>query len=194
VIEGTWTYSPSLNPPIPTQFNPAREAIRTVKTPLGDKTDHFFSVALDESGGWTQFEYGLPFSRFESDGAGRFLSTRARDCDSAGANCVLKRASYVAYERDAGFFSDFQINMDRNRRVSATSTTYHDDGNRVQAESYSSFDGLGHYRTTVLSGSFDAGNGVRIETVFGLGCEAPFGAGLLIEGAEEDAALRNPDR
>jgi len=102
VIQGTWTYTPALNPP-PGPFTVPREAIRTIKTPLGDKTESFFSVALDESEGWTQLEYGLPLSRFESDGAGRFLSTRAWDCDGFGANCVLKRSTYVTYERDTAF-------------------------------------------------------------------------------------------
>lgn len=52
VTQGTWTYTPALNPPIPDPpFTLAREAIRTVKSPLGDKTESFFSVAVNESGG-----------------------------------------------------------------------------------------------------------------------------------------------
>ncbi|MFL6198334.1 MAG: hypothetical protein ACJ76J_04085, partial [Thermoanaerobaculia bacterium] len=161
---GTWTYAPSLNP-FPGPTTPGREAIRTVTTPLGDKTESYFSVAVDESDGWSQFDYSLPFTRFVSDGAGRYLSTRAYDCDGAGNNCVLKRSSYVAYERDAAFNDgDFQVNMDRNRRVSSTRTTYDDDGGRWEAADSSNFDGLGHYRQTVLSGSFDSGNSATTVT------------------------------
>ena len=160
---GTWTYTPSLNP-VPGPTTPGREAIRTVVTPLGDKTESYFSVAVDESGGWTQFDYSLPFTRFVTDGAGRFLSTRAYDCDAGATNCVLKRSSYVTYERDAGPFNDFQINMDRDRRVSSTRTIYDDDGGRWEAADHSNFDGLGHYRQTVLSGNFDAGNSATLVT------------------------------
>jgi len=162
-VAGTWTYTPALNPPPGDPLNPTREAIRTVFTPLGDKTESFFSVSLVDSGGWTQFDYGLPFTRFVSD-AGRFLSTRAYDCNTAGQSCVLKRSSYVTYERDVALSSDFQLNMDRNRRVSSTSTVYEDDGGKWEAADYSSFDGLGHYRQTVLSGNFDAGNSATLFT------------------------------
>jgi YD repeat-containing protein len=155
---GTWTYTPSLNP-IPGPLTPGREAIRTVVTPLGDKTESFFSVSVDETGGWSQFDYGLPFTRFATDGGTRYLSTRAYDCDAGATNCVLERSSYVAYERDAGLFNvEFQINTDRNQRVSSTRTTYDDDGGKWEAADHSSFDGLGHYRQTALSGTFDSGN------------------------------------
>ncbi len=157
---GAWSYTPSLNP-VPGPLQPGREAIRTVVTPLGDKTESYFSVALDDSyADWTKFDYGLPFTRFVTDGGGRFLSTRTWDCDGGAINCVLKRSSYVAYQRDEGLIDlgDFQANMDRNRRVSATRTVYEDDGGKYEATTSSKFDGLGHYRQTDLSGSFDAGN------------------------------------
>ncbi len=163
---GAWSYTPSLNP-IPGPLQPAREAIRTVVTPLGDKTESFFSVALDDSyTDWTKFDYSLPFTRFADDGAGRFLSTRVWDCDGGAANCVLKRSTYVDYERDEGLIdtTDFQANMDRNRRVSATKTVYEDDGAKYEATVSSSFDGLGHYRQTDLSGTFDAGNTATVVT------------------------------
>jgi RHS repeat-associated protein len=156
--QGTWTYTPSLNPPIPGPLNPGREAKRVVVTPLGDKTESFFSASVDDTGGWSQFDYSLPFTRFVTDGGTRFLSTRAYDCDTGAANCVLKRSSYVAYERDAGLNDEFQVNMDRNQRVSSTRTTYDDDGGKWEAADFSSFDGLGHYRQTTLSGTFDSGN------------------------------------
>ncbi|MES1244023.1 MAG: hypothetical protein ABUT39_20640, partial [Acidobacteriota bacterium] len=159
-VAGTWTYTPSLNP-LPDALHPAREAVRTVVSPLGDKSESFFSVALDDSyADWSKLDYSLPFTRFAADGAGRFLSTRTWDCAAGAVNCALERSTYVAYERDEGLLngSDFQANMDRNRRVSATKTVYDDDGGRYEAAAFSDFDGLGHYRRTDLSGTFDAGN------------------------------------
>jgi RHS repeat-associated protein len=158
-LAGTWTYTPSLNP-LPGPNQPGREAVRTVINPLGDKTESFFSVALDDSDtDWSKRDYSLPFTRFVDDDAGRFLSTRVWDCDLAGNNCVLKRSTYVTYERDNGPLDvDFQANLDRNRRVSATKTVFEDDGGSSEATVSSSFDGLGHYRQTDLSGTFDAGN------------------------------------
>ncbi|MES1243845.1 MAG: RHS repeat-associated core domain-containing protein [Acidobacteriota bacterium] len=165
-VVGTWRYTPALNPlPGPNQLG--REAIRTVVTPLGDKTESYFSVALDDSDAdWSKFDYGLPFSRFADDGAGRFLSTRVWDCDAGAVNCALKRSTYVTYERDQGLIDagDFQANLDRNRRISATRTVYEDDGGKYEATVSSSFDGLGHYRQTDLSGSFDAGNTAALFT------------------------------
>ena len=159
-VVGTWRYTPALNPiPGPNQLG--REAIRTVVTPLGDKTESYFSVALDDAyTDWSKFDYGLPFTRFADDGAGRFLSTRVWDCDADAVNCALKRSTYVTYERDQGLIDagDFQANLDRNRRASATRTVYEDDGGKYAAAVSSSFDGLGHYRQTDLSGTFDAGN------------------------------------
>jgi RHS repeat-associated protein len=159
-LAGTWTYTPALNP-LPGPNQPGREAVRTVVTPLGDKTESFFSVALDDSAtDWSKGDYGLPFTRFADDGAGRFLSTRVWDCDAGAVNCILKRSAFVAYERDAGPIDagDFQANLDRNRRVAASKTVYEDDGGKYEATVSSSFDGLGHYRQTDLSGTFDAGN------------------------------------
>jgi YD repeat-containing protein len=168
VAAGIWTYTPSLNP-LPDPLHPAREAVRAVVSPLGDKTESFFSVALDDSySDWTKFDYSLPFTRFATDGAGRFLSTRTWDCDAGAVNCVLKRSTYVAYERDEGLIdtSDFQANMDRNRRVSATKTVYDDDGGKYEAAALSGFDGLGHYRQTDLSGTFDSGNTATLVTKY----------------------------
>lgn len=160
---GIWTYTPSLNPQ-PSLLTPAREALRTVVTPLGDKTENYFSVSLQESDGWSQFDYGLPFTRFATDGAGRNLSSRTYDCDAGPTNCVLKRSSYVTYARDEGLLdAELQLNMDRNRRVASTRTNYDDDG-RWEATDSSNFDGLGHYRQTTLSGNFDSGNSATLVT------------------------------
>lgn len=182
---GTWTYTPSLNPlPSPQQL--AREAVRTVITPLGDKTESFFSVALDDVyTDWTKFDYGLPFTRFVTDGGSQFLSTRTWDCDGGAVNCVLKRSTYVAYERDEGFLdATFQTNMDRNRRVSATKTVYEDDSGKYEAAVFSNFDGLGHYRQTNLSGTFDAGNTATLVTKYNAGRGAYPGSFVMLNASE----------
>src|SRR6185436_4416796 len=165
-IEGTWTYTTSLTPE-PSGPSPSyrRELVNTVRTPLGDKEVHYFSVYPADpasADGWTAFDYALPFTRKQTDGTspGRFLSTQIFDCDGAGNNCTLKRSVYVRYERDrigneTGLLQDRQ---DYNRRQVSERTVYADDGNRVADVDSSSFDGLGHYRSTTTGGSFPSGN------------------------------------
>ncbi len=162
-VSGTWTYTPALNP-IPGPAVPAREAVRTVKTPLGDKTEHFFSVALDPSPtGWSRYEYGLPFTRNTGDGTGRSLSSKVWDCAASGANCSLRRSTYVRYERDQlGADSlDLTDYQNRNRRAAAERTVYEDDGGMTADLTRSDFDGLGNYRTSQTGGGFPGSN-VRI--------------------------------
>jgi len=105
---GTWTYGYSLSnaPETPDTCTPPGEAARpseqltvTVTTPRNDKTEHYFSVwplltdspVVGASGGFRRRDYGLPFTR-GADGIGapvdgRFLSSRAFDCDAEGFNC-----------------------------------------------------------------------------------------------------------
>jgi RHS repeat-associated protein len=161
---GTWTYEPSLEPPLPAK---PLEAIRKITTPLGDRTDHYFSVGSESSGGgWTIREYGLPFSRAVPDGGGRFLSTRVHDCNPT---CSAKRETYLAFEMDTAplvLADDVQIDTSLNRRLANSRTNFLDDGGRFAATASSGFDGLGHYRTTVLSGNFGAGDDRTMFTNF----------------------------
>lgn len=143
---GTSTYSQALP-----GGQQATESITSVTTPLGDRTDHYFLVG-DEPNAL----YGLPFSASES-APGRpdlLRSKKIYDCAVGGTNCQLRRTTYLKYRTDSPFTGGPEFNS----RVEASSTIYHDDGGRWAAVDHSDFDGLGHYRTSVTSGNFDAAN------------------------------------
>ncbi len=170
---GRWEYTQTLSQPPPYDisicfegFNPPPEESKTtVVSPLKDKTHYYFSVwpNLDNTPtGFTSAELGLPFTRFQSSG-GRFLSTQTEDCDAAGANCVLKRSTYVSYEMDPIAPLGYLGSINRNRRLAGDRTVYHDDGGVISENTYSSFDGLGHYRQGASGGTFGAGD---VRTVF----------------------------
>jgi RHS repeat-associated protein len=144
---GQWSYTTSLTSQVP-----LREMVNTVTDPLGHQSTSYFSVYRDEvgvpapPGGWSEYEYGLPFTRNQSDGTapGRYLSTEIR---AAGGS--LKRKVYVRYESSL---------LIANHRVASERTVYVDDGSRVADVNSSDFDGLGHYRRVATGGTFDAGN------------------------------------
>jgi RHS repeat-associated protein len=160
---GTWTYDATLTlesgQPAPLR----RELVNVVTNPLGDQTKYYFSVyaELGPSDGYTAYDYGLPFTRKQpGDGAGRLLSSQSYDCAVGGTSCVLKRTSYVRYERDR-HGPDTGRQADRqnlNRRLETARTVYNDDGNRFADTNYSDFDGLGHYRRQETGGNFGAGD------------------------------------
>lgn len=169
-VLGTWTYSQTLSqPPTPgfcddgTFGAPSEEVATTVVTPSLDKTVNYFSVWPNtpaSPNGFQAREYGLPFTRRLADATGsRYLSTETFDCDAAGANCVLKRTSYVRYESEATSCIPFDSGCtDGNRRLVSQRMLYNDDGNRFADVDYSNFDGLGHYRQSTTNGNFSAGN------------------------------------
>jgi RHS repeat-associated protein len=154
-VLGRWSYSHVL-----TAFGDGvgqRELVVTeTATPPGHVTEHYFSVwpgkvnPTDPTppGGWTEHEYGLPFTRRLDDGSTpkRFLSRRIFD-DRGG----LKRSLYVRYERSSEFSK-------ANPRVASQRTVYHDDAGRRADVEYTDFDGLGHYRREVTAGTFPGGN------------------------------------
>jgi RHS repeat-associated protein len=156
---GQWTYSTALT--ADANFPSPQELVNTVATPLGDKAVHRFSVSTTAAtSGWTVFEYGLPLTHYVTDGGSftRYLSSQLYDCDLSGLNCQLKRSSYVTYDRDDSNLSVvLEENSRKNQRVVSSRTNY-DDVGLLDAVSYSSFDGLGHYRQTDLFGSFGAGD------------------------------------
>ena len=136
--------------------------MNTVVTPLKDKTVRYFSVSTNVTpSGWSILDYGLPFTRYVTDGGSltRYLSGRIYDCDVNGANCQLKRSSFVTYDRDDSIASStVEYNARKNQRVLSTRTNYDDQGTLLEAVVYSSFDGLGHYRQSDLFGNFGAGD------------------------------------
>jgi RHS repeat-associated protein len=178
-----WSYAPALSPTpgdpgghicSNSQFPwyPANEELKTtVTTPLKDQIVSYFSVhdrIFDSEHGFSGYDHGLPFTRFQTDATGtRFLSTQAYDCDAVGANCVLRRSTYVRYDRDQHVpyctaedtFSYDCENL--NRRLASSRTVFNDDGNRFADVNYSNFDGLGHYRSVATDGNMPSGN-VRV--------------------------------
>ncbi len=156
---GQWTYSTALTPEtFPQQ---PREMVNTTLTALNDKIVRYFSVSTDlTTSGWSILDYGLPFTRYVNDGGSqtRYLSSRIYDCDSTGANCVSKRSNFLLYDRDDSIVNSVvEEDTRKNQRVLSTRTNY-DDVGLLEAVSYSSFDGLGHYRQEDLYGNFGAGD------------------------------------
>lgn len=93
-----------------------------------------------------------------NDGRGRFLSSATYDC----ATCLQPaRTSYVKYEFDyiapgtAPCSTELPCQTDLNRRLASESTVFHDDGGRIVETTNSDFDGLGHYRRTIIASTFD---------------------------------------
>lgn len=162
------------------QLLPSEELITTVTDPLGNVTEYFYStwplahvLVYDPRGnqvppdpspsGSHKSEYGMPFTRrISSDG--RFLSSRVYSAAGFSANPKQSlRSIYVSYDRD----SSVCLNLDSwcleaNSRMTSERVVYHDDDDRKADRNLSDFDGLGHFRTESLSGTFVTGN--RITT------------------------------
>lgn len=141
-----------------------QELCNTVRTPLKDKTSHYFSVNTQSTGtGWSRSEYALPFTKNHADETGtRYLSSQIYDCDADGNNCQLLRSKYVRYEQDAATDPASPEVEAVNRREASQRNVYHDDvDNGVQRFAdidSSDFDGVGHYRRTVTNGNFGGGD------------------------------------
>ncbi len=157
---GQWTYSTALTPDA--NFFQPQELVNSVVTPLGDKTVRYFSVSTNvTASGWSILDYGLPFTRYVTDGGSltRYLSGRIYDCDPGAVNCQLKRSSFVVYDRDDSILTAIVEEATRkDQRVLSSRTNYDDQGALLDAVVYSSFDGLGHYRQADLFGNFGAGD------------------------------------
>ncbi len=110
-------------------------------------------VGAASSAGWSAYDYGLPFTRKETAGAGRFLSTQVW---SAGNQ--LLRSNYVRFEMDQKRTDTSSVDRTLNRRRTSTRTVYHDDAGRFADVSLSDFDGLGHYRQVQTGGNFPGSN------------------------------------
>ncbi len=181
---GEWHYQRT-ETPHPGRY--AEQWVVKARTPLGDISTHYFSIfprelnacydGVDPTALWGTriWEYGMPYTRDpalqdSADTVQRFLSSRQFDCPDGYAGwlpetqCTLLRSQYQAFVIDAQPGGDStwingEIN-DRNRRLVSTKTSFHDDtvgGLKWKKQDYSNFDGLGHFRTTVSSGNFDAG-------------------------------------
>ena len=171
-VLGEWTYTRAFSPGVLSE-NPLPEKLTvTVKRPLGDKSEHYFSVyparaaighpAPQWDTKWS--EYSLPYTRSEADpeDANRFLSSKIFDCNENGNACELVRSEYVGYELD----DDTQLNdktgrlFNKNRRLRSRRTVDHytdfdgEPATNEKVETFSDFDGLGHYRSTSASSDF----------------------------------------
>ena len=145
-----WTYTP-------VTLSTSRRKV-TVLPPTGDKVVHYFnqSVSLSTTT-WDGWQYGLPFDPSTTDGSGattRYLSQEIYDGNTK------VRSVYLRYEHDK-LASDTCVPdqwYNTNRRVASEKTKFEDDGTHYAEVTYSAFDGLGHYRQSVTSGNFGAGN------------------------------------
>lgn len=174
-VLGEWFYSFNLSStPLPAPGDtscgqagetlPREEGQAVVTAPLGHRTTHYFSVwpnPRNSISGFQRGDYGLPFTRFHSDGSGRFLSRRTEEWDPTigQGQWVTKRSEYVRYEADflcpqvGGFFQEC---MDRNRRVASERTTFDDDGGSSVVNDRTEYVGFGHYRLRTTTGTFPA--------------------------------------
>ncbi|MEM1206842.1 MAG: hypothetical protein AAGN66_26650, partial [Acidobacteriota bacterium] len=156
--EGTWTYKWTSFGPGPSGLpHDDPKAMVDVVYPTGDCTRHYFNTIywqIPSTGrGW---EYGLPFDYSQSV-AGRNLSSEVWD-GSAGGSCAgdKLRSTYLAFRHDV-------LPDDGNappsewyhthRQVTGTRVVFHDDGDRFVDTQNSDYDGLGHFRRTVTTGS-----------------------------------------
>lgn len=156
-VLGQWIYSTERTPSsLPGPVPIYEQMVNTVTDPLGNRREHYYSVYVSGSGttAFQKEDYSLPFTKYDGDGAGRFLSVRFYD-----SNNVLKRSVYTRYQRDKLSSSNvFQDQLNINRREETSRTVYWDDGNRYTEVNRSGFDGLGHYRTSQTGGNFPIGD------------------------------------
>lgn len=165
-VVGTWGFGRWLVDVDPNQGSAAGHAVTRVTDPNGHQDQRYFSVFAQAApqGSWSAAEYGLPFTRKGPDGAGRYLERRVRTC---GSGCATLREFFGRWEQDGGCSPADASCAAVNRRQASTRERYQDDpqpggGLHHIDVDRSSFDGLGHYRTEVISGSF--GGAARSET------------------------------
>jgi len=146
---------------------PAEEMKVTVKDPLGNRTEYFYSVWPGADGftspsGFLMQESGLPFTRkqkrtFTTGGSvDAYLSMR--EYSNAGYLASPKqplRSTYLTYEQDiAACYANSHSCTNVNSRMNRQVVVYHDDSDVAAETKWSDFDGLGHYRTEVNAGAF----------------------------------------
>lgn len=154
---GTWTYQWATVPSIPLS---AKEHTTTVTDPLGHRTVHYFSVALDTTftGNWSRYDYSLPFTWYQPLAGVPGMNLSREVYNAAGTKL---RSEYVQYERDPFTANSPPQSTNTNRRLVRDRTVYNDDGDIWAGTLYSNFDGLGHYRQQQTEGTFPAGSNAR---------------------------------
>jgi RHS repeat-associated protein len=153
-LQGTWTYTTSLNAG-KTELTNTVTAPQDPQDPQRTVTTRYFSVcAANCDTAQRYYEYGLPMSRDQpGDGTGRFLS-------AVVAKGTTLRTSYVRYEHDLEYIggSSFQDKTRSDQRVASQRTVFNDDGGLIADDSSASFDGVGHYRSHTTGGTFPGTN------------------------------------
>jgi RHS repeat-associated protein len=147
---GAWSYTTALS-----GGTTAHEKLLTnsVTDPLGNRVARYFSVCVNNCTDTVDgpYEYGLAIGRDSGgDGTGRFLS--AQVFDAVGA---LLRTTYSRFEHDTpGTGSTAQEKSRLNQRLASQRASFNDDPAGTYAdESFSNFDGLGHYRSLTRGGN-----------------------------------------
>lgn len=166
---GRWTYKTTS---IARSDHDDAEMQTEVIYPTGDCTKHFFNarywVTPSQGKGW---EYGLPFTKLAPQEGNKHLSTETWT-SSTGTACsgTKLRSTYLRFRHDKlpgsvcadvnpapGCATEADW-LARNRQVDGTRVTYHDDVRNGVATytdtELNGFDGLGHFRKTVSTGSF----------------------------------------
>jgi YD repeat-containing protein len=136
----------------------ARERMVTVTDPDQRNVRHYFSIAdRAETGGWTQYEYGLPLTHRAGTSTTdpSNLQTRYLSSEVLDASGNVERSTYVNYEYELG---ETTARPGRYQREQASLTRYangtgHDAG-RWSSVNRSLFDYAGHYRQTESDGNF----------------------------------------
>lgn len=174
-------------------YIPSREKTTTVTVtdaqgePLTKSVNYFNTCATEYARGLCQgcpgpapprgascpdgpLEYGLPFTRRVTDATGtRFLSSEALKKNTDGS-WTPARSTYVSYAGDYYLRTPSlpvalsPYGLDINRRLEMQRTKYEDGA--TSDTTYSDFDGLGHYRQTVIDGSITGGAARTLFTNF----------------------------
>jgi RHS repeat-associated protein len=153
-VLGTWTYTQFPTQPSFTQ----NEVTTTVTDPLGNRIVNYFSSSVDANfTGWSTYDYSLPFTRNTTLNVAPGIDLNLSRQTFASGSSVPLRSEYVLYERDPFGGGPGPAIYNTNRRPMRNRTVYEDDGTYAGAVS-SQFDGVGHYRSQDMEGSFPGSN------------------------------------
>jgi RHS repeat-associated protein len=128
-----------------------------VKSPNGDETVNYFNLSFDEFG-WPEQGFGLPYTRLaalSSPNGTLYLSQEMYKGTVAGGQKL--RSVYVRYVLDPRLEPGGPgANFPGSPRVEEQRTVYED--GKQASQFFSDWNGLGKFRQTQTSGTFDHGN------------------------------------
>ncbi len=169
-LAGAWTYAWA---PAGTPACAASARAVTVTTPLGHQWRQHFAVAASSAPAL----YGLPIDPGQLDDSGTRRLARVIE-HAPGA-----RRFYSRWEQDEACASILGNCFDTNRRLAGERVRYDDDPlapgvYRYADRAFSEYDGLGHYRVSLETGNFGAGDFLRTRAEYNLA------AGAYVPGAD----------